>query len=206
MAESLPHKDMHVDALHEELSASNMKENAVHTNHHGIDTSAVMPGADAAYEAKVTIMNEALLDIGMNSFQWKVFITTGFGWFVDNVSTRLMRHWCRIMSRHIEANTCQVLAASYYYHISTCEARVQRSTHRLSYCCEICRPGRGIDNVAHDCRLHRSTTSLQHYSSYIFHGCAGWCRRAQFCCHRCLLCVHRLWNRRESASGQCYLS
>lgn len=57
-----------------------------HANYHGIDTSQVMPGADAAYEAKISIMNEALLDIGMGSFQWKIFAVTGFGWFVDNVS------------------------------------------------------------------------------------------------------------------------
>lgn len=57
-----------------------------HANYHGIDTTQVMPGADAAYEAKISIMNEALLDIGMGPFQWKVFGMTGFGWFVDNVS------------------------------------------------------------------------------------------------------------------------
>lgn len=57
-----------------------------HTDYHGIDTTQVMPGADAAYEAKISIMNEALLDIGMGPFQWKVFMMTGFGWFVDNAS------------------------------------------------------------------------------------------------------------------------
>lgn len=62
-----------------------------HANYHGIDTTQVMPGADAAYEAKISIMNEALLDIGMGAFQWKVFMTTGFGWFVDNVG-RVERH------------------------------------------------------------------------------------------------------------------
>ena len=51
----------------------------------GIDTSHVQPGADEAYEKKIVIMNQALIDIGMNSFQWKIFATTGFGWFVDNV-------------------------------------------------------------------------------------------------------------------------
>ncbi|ETN42332.1 uncharacterized protein HMPREF1541_01486 [Cyphellophora europaea CBS 101466] len=56
-----------------------------HTNYHGFDTTQVMPGADAAYEAKITVMNEALLDIGMGPFQWKIFATTGFGWFVDNL-------------------------------------------------------------------------------------------------------------------------
>lgn len=57
-----------------------------HTNYHGIDTTQVQPGADAVYEAKITILNEALIDIGMGPFQWKMFATTGFGWFIDQVS------------------------------------------------------------------------------------------------------------------------
>jgi hypothetical protein len=57
-----------------------------HVDYHGIDTTQVQPGADAAYEAKITVLNEALIDIGMGPFQWKIFATTGFGWFVDNVS------------------------------------------------------------------------------------------------------------------------
>ncbi len=59
-----------------------------HVDYHGIDTTQVQPGADAAYEAKITVLNEALIDIGMGPFQWKIFATTGFGWFVDNVSKR----------------------------------------------------------------------------------------------------------------------
>lgn len=57
-----------------------------HANYHGINTSDVLPGADAAYEKKIAVMNEALIDIGMGPFQWKIFFMTGFGWFVDNVS------------------------------------------------------------------------------------------------------------------------
>lgn len=53
---------------------------------HGINTTEVPPGSDPAYEQKIKIMNEALIDLGMNAFQWKVYITTSFGWFVDNVS------------------------------------------------------------------------------------------------------------------------
>lgn len=56
-----------------------------HTDYQGIDTTQVQPGADASYEAKITILNEALIDIGMGPFQWKIFATTGFGWFIDNV-------------------------------------------------------------------------------------------------------------------------
>ena len=42
-------------------------------------------GADKAYEQKIAIMNEVLIDLGMGSFQWKIFAMTGFAWFVDNV-------------------------------------------------------------------------------------------------------------------------
>ncbi|RSL39986.1 hypothetical protein CEP53_013665 [Fusarium sp. AF-6] len=54
------------------------------TDYHGIDTRAIPSGADVVYERKVAVMNQALIDIGMGSFQWKVFAMTGFGWFVDN--------------------------------------------------------------------------------------------------------------------------
>ena len=56
-----------------------------HANYHGIDTRNVLPGADEVYETKIAILNEALIDLGMGSYQWKVFLTTGLGWFVDNV-------------------------------------------------------------------------------------------------------------------------
>ena len=59
---------------------------AGHENYHGIDTRALHLGADEVYEKKVALLNEALIDIGMNSFQWKIAAMTGFGWFVDNVS------------------------------------------------------------------------------------------------------------------------
>ena len=56
-----------------------------HADYHGIDTSQVQPGADPVYEAKISVLNEALIDIGMGPFQWKIFMTTGFGWFIDQV-------------------------------------------------------------------------------------------------------------------------
>ncbi|CAJ0538797.1 Ff.00g067320.m01.CDS01 [Fusarium sp. VM40] len=61
------------------------KHLAGHSNYHGIDTSQVQPGADAVYEAKISMLNEALIDIGMGPFQWKIFMTTGFGWFIDQL-------------------------------------------------------------------------------------------------------------------------
>lgn len=56
---------------------------------HNINTADVLPGSDVAYEKKISILNEALISLGMNSFQWKIFFMTGFGWFVDNASFTL---------------------------------------------------------------------------------------------------------------------
>lgn len=58
-----------------------------------IDTTPVEVGVDAVYAAKATIMNEALLDIGMGKYQWFLFICTGVGWFLDQVSYHEMRSW-----------------------------------------------------------------------------------------------------------------
>uniref|UniRef100_A0A8H7NBW8 Major facilitator superfamily (MFS) profile domain-containing protein n=1 Tax=Bionectria ochroleuca TaxID=29856 RepID=A0A8H7NBW8_BIOOC len=53
-------------------------------DYHGIDTSIIGTSSDGVYERKVTIMNQALIDMGMGRFQWQIFAMTGFGWFVDN--------------------------------------------------------------------------------------------------------------------------
>ncbi|RMY21153.1 hypothetical protein D0866_12358 [Hortaea werneckii] len=49
---------------------------------HGINTADVLPGSDVAYEKEISILNEALISLGMNSFQWKIIFMTGFGWFL----------------------------------------------------------------------------------------------------------------------------
>lgn len=54
------------------------------THYGGIDTTAIPMGSNVVYERKVSTMNKALIDIGMGSFQWKIYAMTGFGWFVDN--------------------------------------------------------------------------------------------------------------------------
>ncbi|UPK93908.1 hypothetical protein LCI18_004843 [Fusarium solani-melongenae] len=59
-------------AVSMDLSAD--KHIAGHTDYHGIDTTQVQPGADPVYEAKISVMNE-----------WKIFATTGFGWFIDQL-------------------------------------------------------------------------------------------------------------------------
>lgn len=71
----------------QDVASSDLKGlEAGHTSYHGIDTRNVLPGADEVYDAKISVLNEALIDLGMGSYQWMVFLTTGLGWFVDNVS------------------------------------------------------------------------------------------------------------------------
>ncbi|KAJ3536645.1 hypothetical protein NM208_g6639 [Fusarium decemcellulare] len=87
MASSGIEKDVKAPELMPERTMSNnsqTKGNVEVTNYHGIDTRAIPSGADEVYERKVAVMNQALIDMGMGSFQWKVFAMTGFGWFVDN--------------------------------------------------------------------------------------------------------------------------
>ena len=71
---------------------SDAKVAAGHANYHGIDTRALPLGADEIYSRKISVLNEALIDLGMGSFQWKIFAMTGFGWFVDNVRHPLPFH------------------------------------------------------------------------------------------------------------------
>ncbi|KAF4469201.1 hypothetical protein FALBO_3899 [Fusarium albosuccineum] len=87
MASSGIEKDVKVPELMPKRTLSNTsqtKGNVEITDYHGIDTRAIPSGADEVYERKVAVMNQALIDMGMGSFQWKVFAMTGFGWFVDN--------------------------------------------------------------------------------------------------------------------------
>lgn len=42
------------------------------------------PGTTGLYNAKVKLINDALQDIGMGPFQWKLYVACGFGWFMDS--------------------------------------------------------------------------------------------------------------------------
>ncbi|KKY16016.1 putative sugar transporter [Diplodia seriata] len=49
-----------------------------------IDTTYMQPGGDDVYDAKVKLLNEALLDMGMGRYQWLLTVVTGLGWFLDS--------------------------------------------------------------------------------------------------------------------------
>ncbi|TVY42795.1 hypothetical protein LOCC1_G004900 [Lachnellula occidentalis] len=44
-----------------------------------IDITTVQPGTDTAYELKIVLLNQAMLDLGMGKYQWTLFVLTGFG-------------------------------------------------------------------------------------------------------------------------------
>ncbi|CAI7657731.1 unnamed protein product [Penicillium crustosum] len=49
-----------------------------------IETPNIHPGSDAVFAAKVQLLNQALLDMGMGLYQWMLFLMTGVGWFLDS--------------------------------------------------------------------------------------------------------------------------
>lgn len=118
---------------------------AGHVDYHGIDTTTIAQGADEVYERKVAIMNEAFIDLGMGSFQWKIFALTGLGWFIDNV--RILEAAC-ILSLIIIIFA--VLDASYNYHQPCCASRILCRQDCLPHCSQVRRPGRGIEYLADD--------------------------------------------------------
>lgn len=67
-----------------------------------IDTTYMQPGGDDVYDAKVKLLNEALLDMGMGRYQWLLTVVTGLGWFLDSV--------CLL---HFNAQQCADSASSF---------------------------------------------------------------------------------------------
>lgn len=164
-----------------------------HENYHGIDTRALHLGADEVYERKVALLNEALIDIGMNSFQWKVAAMTGFGWFVDNVSEG------QIFSCAY-ADFDAVLDAGHHHHLFASSHGISRQAYRLLDCRQICRPCGRLDILADDCRFHRPTPCIQRHTPHI--SCL-WPRRrweSKLRSYRYILRIHRSRNGREPAS------
>lgn len=48
-------------------------------------TPIVLKGIDPVYENKARVLNNAIQDIGMGSYQWQLFVVVGFGWASDNL-------------------------------------------------------------------------------------------------------------------------
>lgn len=50
-----------------------------------IDRDLAASGHDSAYDRKSKVINKAIMDIGMGSYQWQLFGLCGFGWLADNM-------------------------------------------------------------------------------------------------------------------------
>lgn len=50
-----------------------------------VEAEIAASGHDSAYDRKSTVVNKAIQEIGMGSYQWQLFTLCGFGWFADNL-------------------------------------------------------------------------------------------------------------------------
>jgi MFS family permease len=50
-----------------------------------IELDVAASGHDSAYDRKSKVINKAIQDIGMGSYQWRLFVLCGFGWLADNL-------------------------------------------------------------------------------------------------------------------------
>jgi MFS family permease len=50
-----------------------------------VDLDVAASGHDSAYDRKSKVINKAIQDIGMGSYQWRLFVLCGFGWLADNL-------------------------------------------------------------------------------------------------------------------------
>jgi hypothetical protein len=50
-----------------------------------IEDDVALSGVDTPYDRKSHILNKAIADIGMGSYQWQLFVLCGFGWMADNL-------------------------------------------------------------------------------------------------------------------------
>jgi len=158
----------HASSLPVKIDPTSLEQEATkdigvgHVDYHGINTSEVLPGADAAYELKIKIMNESLIDIGMGPFQWKIFFMTGFGWFVDNVSRELGSTVTSIETlTHVV-----VLDASHHDHQPTYTEGVRGEADLHDCRGQVCWIGHRIFVVANDSRYHWQENSIQQVCHY----------------------------------------
>ncbi|KAF3912345.1 hypothetical protein AA313_de0206497 [Arthrobotrys entomopaga] len=76
-----------------ETSLSSASEDQLHTGPETCDATVVrddipivnMVGVDPIFEAKSRALNEAIQYMGWGRYQTKLFLLSGFGWFVDNM-------------------------------------------------------------------------------------------------------------------------
>jgi MFS family permease len=50
-----------------------------------VELDVAASGHDSSYDRKSKVINKAIQDIGMGSYQWRLFVLCGFGWLADNL-------------------------------------------------------------------------------------------------------------------------
>jgi MFS family permease len=50
-----------------------------------VNLDVAASGHDSSYDRKSKVINKAIQDIGMGSYQWRLFVLCGFGWLADNL-------------------------------------------------------------------------------------------------------------------------
>lgn len=68
-----------------DLGANSYGANTVEGLRAEIELDLTASGRDTAYDRKSKVINKAISDIGMGSYQWQLFVLCGFGWLADNM-------------------------------------------------------------------------------------------------------------------------
>jgi MFS family permease len=73
-----------------------------------VELDVAASGHDSAYDRKSKVINKAIQDIGMGSYQWRLFVLCGFGWLADNLWLQGVALTLPSVSREFGISTTQV--------------------------------------------------------------------------------------------------
>ncbi|KAI9708032.1 MAG: hypothetical protein M1820_004236 [Bogoriella megaspora] len=66
------------------LDSERNSQDAALDKHHDADDE-IAPAGETVYDRRARIINQAIQDIGMGKYQWRLFVLCGFGWLADNI-------------------------------------------------------------------------------------------------------------------------
>lgn len=78
-----------------------------------IDRDVAAGSHDTAYDRKSKVINKAITDIGMGSYQWQLFCLCGFGWLADNM-------WLQVLALTLPSLTAEFGVSSTNVRYTTC--------------------------------------------------------------------------------------
>jgi MFS family permease len=73
-----------------------------------VELDVAASGHDTSYDRKSKVINKAIQDIGMGSYQWRLFVLCGFGWLADNLWLQGVALTLPSVSREFGISTTQV--------------------------------------------------------------------------------------------------